>query len=211
MIEISVVSPVYHGELSVEELVRRVQVACESIVQSYEIILVEDGSPDGSWEKIETLMGSVRGVKGIRLSRNFGQHYAIAAGLARAKGRWVVVMDCDLQDRPEEIPFLYKKALEGFDLVVARRTVRLDSFTKRMFSKVFYWTLSWLTDTEQNSETANFGIYSRKVIDTINSLRENFKYFPVMTRWVGFKRVEIEVEHARREHGKSSYKEMSHF
>src|SRR5581483_9538641 len=126
MIYLSVVVPVYNAEACLAELVRRLTLAIESISQDYEIILVEDGGRDGSWSVIRALCASMPRVIGIQLSRNFGQHHAIAAGLDRSRGEWVVVMDCDLQDQPEEIGPLYAKALEGWDVVLARRRMRRD-------------------------------------------------------------------------------------
>lgn len=114
-----------------DELVTRVKSAVETITDEYEIILVNDCSPDNSLQKIKALCAGDKRIKGISLSRNFGQHYAITAGLSRSKGKWVVVMDCDLQDRPEEIPNLYAKAQEGYDSVFAQRVERRDSFAKR--------------------------------------------------------------------------------
>ena len=118
-IKLSIVSPVYRGEKMVSELVRRIVQNVETITSDYEIILVNDASPDNSWSEIVKECSKNVKVKGINLSRNFGQHYAITAGLNYAKGEWVVVMDCDLQDRPEEIPNLYKKAQEGYEVVLA--------------------------------------------------------------------------------------------
>ena len=136
-------------------------------------------------------------VKGIKLSRNFGQHYAISAGLDHISGDWIVVLDCDLQDRPEEIPNLYKKAQEGYHIVKGSRKQRIDSFSKKMQSKIFYLTLSYLTGTKHDSSVANFGIYKREVIDAIGQLRESIRYFPTMVKWVGFKSTTIEVEHSK--------------
>ncbi|MDR1738084.1 MAG: glycosyltransferase family 2 protein, partial [Candidatus Symbiothrix sp.] len=112
---ISIVSPVYRAEKIVPELVKQIIENVEKITPDFEIILVNDASPDNSWAAIAAECRKDRRVKGINLSRNFGQHYAITAGLTYARGEWVVVMDCDLQDRPDEIPNLYKKAMEGYD------------------------------------------------------------------------------------------------
>ena len=120
-IEISIVSPVYKAETMIDELVIRISESVAKITSSFEIILVEDGSQDGSWDKIQENCLKYKFVKGIKLSRNFGQHVAIAAGLESCKGKWVIVMDCDLQDVPEEIPNLYNKVQEGYYIVHARR------------------------------------------------------------------------------------------
>jgi glycosyltransferase involved in cell wall biosynthesis len=176
-----------------------------SITLDFEIILVEDASPDQSWSVIERIAAHNPRIRGIKLSRNFGQHYAITAGLDAAKGDWVVVMDCDLQDRPEEIPALWTKAQEGFDVVLARRAFRQDGFFKRFSSKLFYRTLAWLTGSHQDETIANFGIYSRKVVREIVGMRESIRYFPTMVRWVGFRQTTLDVLHAANRERVSSY------
>lgn len=202
---ISIVSPVYRAAPIIDDLVAEIITAVSSITSNFEIILVEDCGPDNSWEKIEENCQKDARVKGLKFSRNFGQHYAITAGLATAKGEWVVVMDCDLQDRPDEIPNLYKKALEGFDLVYAQRIERQDGFFKRLSSKAFYAIFSYLTDTPQDSSVANFGIYHRKVVAAILSMNDHIRYFPTMSRWVGFLSAYLPVRHSERAEGKSSY------
>ena len=167
--------------------------------------MVEDGSSDNSWNIIEGIALTNNRIKGIKLSRNFGQHYAITAGLDHASGDWTVVMDCDLQDRPEEIEKLYKKCQEGYDIVLASRFNRKDSYLKKIYSKVFYKILSSLTGTEQDASIANFGIYKRSVIEEIQNLRESIRYFPTMVKWVGFRSNKINVLHSERENGRSSY------
>lgn len=202
---LSIVSPVYRAEKLLPELVQRVKAAVKPISMDFEVILVEDASPDNSWAEIERLSQLHSEIVGLKLSRNFGQHYAITAGLDQAKGDWVVVMDCDLQDRPEEIPSLLKKAQEGFDVVLARRANRQDGFLKRLSSKLFYRTLAWLTGSQQDETIANFGIYHHRVIREIISMRESIRYFPTMVRWVGFKQTAIDVVHAANEERASSY------
>lgn len=202
---LSIVSPVYRAEQILPELVRRIVVTLTPGNIDFEIILVEDASPDNSWSVIELLASQNPQIKGIKLSRNFGQHYAITAGLDQAKGDWVVVMDCDLQDRPEEIPALLEKAKEGFDVVLARRANRQDGFFKRLSSKLFYRTLAWLTGSHQDETIANFGIYHQKVIREIIGMRESIRYFPTMVRWVGFRQTAIDVVHAANEERGSSY------
>lgn len=205
MIHLSVVSPVYRAEKILPVLVQRISEAALTITRDFEIVLVDDYSPDNSWAVIEQLAQENKAVKGIKLSRNFGQHYAITAGLDNAKGEWIVVMDCDLQDRPEEIPVLYQKAQEGFDIVLAKRSNRKDKFFKRLFSKYFYKVLSYLTGSEQDATVANFGIYHRRVNDAIKQMRESIRYFPTMVQWVGFRLTKIEVQHDERFEGKTSY------
>lgn len=205
MIEVSVVSPVYRSARLVKPFVDRVIIALQQLNVSYEIVLVDDGSPDFSWEEIESVCATNINVKGILLSRNFGQHYAITAGLDVSKGNWVVVMDSDLQDRPEEIVALYNKAQQGFEVVLCRRNFRTDSSLKVMGSKLFYKFLGLVTGKIIDPAVANFGIYQRKVINAIVTMRESIRYFPMMILWVGFKTSTIDVQHGEREDGKSNY------
>lgn len=203
--EISIISPIYKGEKMLEELVSRIEASVETFTKDYEIILVNDSSPDDSWTKMTEICARDKKVKGVNLSRNFGQHYAITAGLTESQGEWVVVMDCDLQDRPEEIPNLYKKAQEGYDTVFAQRIERKDKFLKRLSSAVFNSIFAFLTDQEQDKTVGNFGIYRRKVIDAVLSMGDSVRWFPIMVKWVGFKIGYMPVEHAERAEGKSSY------
>lgn len=202
---ISIVSPIYRGESMLLELVSRIIENVKTITEEYEIILVNDASPDNSWNVIKQVTAIDKKVKGINLSRNYGQHYAITAGLQYATGEWIVVMDCDLQDRPEEIPQLYAKAQEGYDIVFAQRVHRSDNWFKRMSSLCFYKIFSYLTDTKQDSTIANFGIYHSKVIDAILAMGDKVRYFPTQVQWVGFNKYYLPVQHDTRKEGKSSY------
>lgn len=202
---ISIVSPVYRADVLLEELVERISNVMQQMGQDYEIILVEDHSPDTSWTRITQLSRKFEQVRGLKLSRNFGQHYAITAGLEASAGEWVVVLDCDLQDVPEEIPALYAKAIEGYHVVQARRQNRRDTFFKKLFSRTFYGVLSWLTGTKHDPAIANFGIYHRKVVDSVCSMKESIRYFPTMVKWVGFRNTTLNVQHSQRSEGDSSY------
>ncbi|SEQ09706.1 dolichol-phosphate mannosyltransferase [Hyunsoonleella jejuensis] len=203
--EISFVSPVYKAENILEELVSEVQKVMAKLNKTYEIILVDDRSPDDSWRVMKALSAKFPEVKSIRLSRNFGQHPAIMAGLSSAKGNWVVVMDCDMQDQPKEVEKLYNKALEGFDAVLAQRIDRKDSFFKRLSSKLYAKTYAYFTNTNYDNTVANFGIYKQKVIASILEVNDYIKYFPLFVKFVGYNTIAIEVEHNSREDGKSSY------
>jgi polyisoprenyl-phosphate glycosyltransferase len=204
-IHISVVIPVYGCSTALVELYLRLEKTLKETNRNYEIIMINDSSPDNAWETISDLCKRDKRICGINLSRNFGQHYAITAGLEYATGDWIVVMDCDLQDRPEEILKLYEKAKEGFDIVLGQRAHRKDKFIKRLFSKLFYWVFSYLTDTKLDSSIANFGIYSNKAISAVLSMKDNIRYFPTLILWVGYKKIAIKVDHDRRYEGKSTY------
>ena len=202
---ISIVSPVYRAEKMVHELVDRIRQSVIPITSQFEIILVNDASPDDSWLAIRKECAEDSRVKGLNLSRNFGQHYAITAGLRHVSGDWIIVMDCDLQDRPEEIPNLYKKALEGWDIVYARRTERQDGFMKKMSSDLFHKVYDWLSGMRTDKTIANFGVYKRNVIDEYNKMGEVARSFGTLIFYLGFKHCAIDVQHAERLEGSSSY------
>jgi dolichol-phosphate mannosyltransferase len=202
---ISVVIPVYKAEDCLTELYSRLKKSLETISENFEIVMVEDCGGDKSWPIISELAKNDYRVKGFQFSRNFGQHYGITAGLDNCDGDWVVVMDCDLQDRPEEIPRLYEKAIEGYDVVLARRGRRNDPFLKRSTSALFYKVLSWLADMEYDGETGNFRIVSRKVITNYRSMRERLRFYGGLVNWMGFKTASIDIQHDRRFAGKSTY------
>ena len=204
-IKIAVIIPVYRAEKIVDELCNRLITNLSKITDTFEIILIDDSSPDNSWDKIKENTLKDDRIKGYLLSRNFGQHHAIAAGIDKADAQWVVVMDCDLQDRPEEIVQLYNKALEGFDIVLASRQNRKDNFLKKATSKFFYIILSFLSGMKFNGEVGNFGIYNKNIIDNIKNLREPFRFFVSSVKWIGFNSTTLNVEHDIRFEGKSSY------
>ena len=202
---ISVVTPVYGCSRMLEKLYEELIKTLGKITDDFEIIMVNDKSPDDAWNMITQLAMKDKRVKGINLSKNFGQHFAITAGLDFVKGDWIVVMDCDLQDQPKEIEKLYKKAKEGYDVVFGKRSERKDGYFKKLGSKLFYMVYDYFTDTTNRSGTANFGIFSKKVIENYKRMREHNRTFPLFIRWVGFKTAEIDIEHAKRPEGKSSY------
>jgi dolichol-phosphate mannosyltransferase len=205
MAQISIVTPVYRAEGCLEELYRRLAAALSGITQDFEIVMVEDCGGDRSWEIIRDLARRDARVKGIQFSRNFGQHYGITAGLDHCDGDWVVVMDCDLQDRPEEIPRLYAKAKEGHDVVLARRGQRSDRAAKRISSRLFYRLFSWLADTDYDGRSGNFCIVSRKVVASLRRMREQLRFFGGQVRWMGFPTAAIDVQHDERYAGPSTY------
>jgi dolichol-phosphate mannosyltransferase len=205
MAHISVVIPVYKAEDFLHELYQRLKDSLEKISKDFEIILVEDCGGDASWTIIKELVQQDPRVKGIQFSRNFGQHYGITAGLDYCDGDWVVVMDCDLQDRPEEIPRLYLKAREGYEIVLARRSKRKHSSLKRLTSWLFYKTFNYIADLNYDPQVGNFRIISRKVVINFRFIREQLRFFGGLVDWMGFPTTSIEVEHDKRLFGKSTY------
>lgn len=204
-IHISIIIPIYGCCECLEQLSQRLKKSLQFISEDFEIIMINDASPDDSWNIIQQLAENDNRIKGISLSRNFGQHYAITAGLDYAEGDWIVVMDCDLQDQPEMIIRLYDKAQAGFDIVFGRRSKRKDSYFKRLGSKIFYNIYDYFTESNVDSSIANFSIISSKVVEKLKMLREQNRSYPLFVNWVGFKRTNIDVEHAERVDGRSSY------
>ena len=205
MTNISVVTPVYGCSQSLQQLYERLRDTLSTITEEFEIIMVNDASPDNAWEVIKELSQKDDRVKGINLSRNFGQHKAISAGLDYAQGEWTVVMDCDLQDQPEDIIKLYNKAVEGYDIVFGRRFERKDSFYKKFSSRMFYMVNDYFTENKLDSTIANYSIISRKALDSVLRMKEQNRVYSLFANWVGFKKTEIDIEHAKRPEGKSSY------
>lgn len=202
---ISIVTPVYACSACLPALYERIAKTLSPITDDFEIIMVNDYSPDNAWVVIKELACKDSRVKGMNLSRNFGQHQAITAGLDHAKGDWVVVMDCDLQDQPEEIAKLYQKAQEGYDIVFGRRAKRKDSFLKKISAKIFYKIYNYFIESKVDGTVANFSIASQKVIEAFRSFKEHTRSYHLMINLLGFKRTNIDIEHAKREDGKSSY------
>lgn len=202
---LSIVVPVYMAEDCLNELYVRVKTAAGSMTKNFELLLIDDASSDKSWQVIELLSKGDPRVKGIKLSRNFGQHHAITAGLDICKGDWVVVMDCDLQDCPEEIPRLYEKATQGYEVVLARRGTRSDPLIKRVVSWLFYRVFSYLADLDYDGEIGNFRIISRKVVQNLRKMNEQLRFFGGLVNWMGFPTASIDVAHAKRFAGKSTY------
>ena len=191
--DISVVIPVYGCREALPELHRRLTAVLSVMTSEYEIIMVNDACPQNSWEVIERICKEDRHVVGLELSRNFGQLRATAAGLDYAKGNWVVVMDCDLQDRPEEIPNLYAKAMEGYDVVFARRKERHDSKLKVFVSNCFYKIYSIATDQPYDGAICNFSIANRKVIDAYCKMREYHRGYVMYIQWMGFREAVLDL------------------
>lgn len=203
--KLSIVIPIYGCRKALKELYSRLTIEIQKITKDYEIILVNDNCPQNSWEVIKQLCEEDSKVKGINLSRNFGQMKAILAGLDYSTGDYVMVMDCDLQDRPEEIINLYNKIREGYDVVFARRANRKDSTLKKIISKIFYKIYSYATDCPYDETLCNFSIANRKVIDSYCKMREEHRAYVMYIQWLGFKQAAIDVIHDKRFEGKSSY------
>lgn len=202
---ISVVVPVYSCCGCLGELCRQLTDVLGPLTSDYEIILVDDRSPDGAWNAIKTLQQQFPQIRGIRLSRNFGQHIAITAGLAHAKCDLVVVMDCDLQDPPSMIPDLLNKLNEGYDMVLARRIERNHSTFRQTTSDLYFRGLSWLTARPVDGRFGTFSILTRKVVSAFLRFEEPGRHYLFILRYIGFHVGTIDYIHASRLSGRSSY------
>jgi len=202
---ISVVSPVYGCRESLMALASRVAVAFEGEGLNWELILVDDRGPDNPWDLIEELARGDSRVRGIRLARNHGQHLAIWAGLEMARGDYIAVVDCDLQDDPGVIPDLYRHAKRiGAEAVIVDRGKWSDSRLRRFASNSFYALVRWLAGIRINN-VGNFGLYGRRMIDTLLKFREQEVFLPIMVSLSGYETVKYQVDRDERHQGDSSY------
>lgn len=173
--------------------------------KSYEIVLVNDGCPKGSWKVITEICQKNRKVVGINLSRNFGQIHSTNAGIAHARGDFVVLMDCDLQDPPEGIEKLLEEIDKGYDIVFAKRKNRKDGFLAKALSKAFYSVYNHFVDGYFDGDIANFCIVRRRIVDEYNAIEDQNKSFTTTLSWMGYKVSTIEIESEERFEGHSSY------
>lgn len=202
---ISVVSPVYGCNECLGQLKKAVSDTMEETPYEWELILVDDRDPGEPWDIIVGLSRKEPRVRGVRLARNHGQHLAIWAGLEAAKGDWVVVVDCDLQDNPRHIPELIEKALtENVEAVVVERGSWSDSTFRRVSSRNFYRIVRVLSGINLNN-VGNFGIYSRRMIDLLLRFEEQDVYLPLMVSITGLKKTQLVVDREERHSGQSSY------
>lgn len=200
---LSIVSPVYKAENIVDELVSRIIAAVLLLTPSFEIVLVEDGSPDGSWEAIERNCQKDARVKGVKLSRNFGQHRAVAAGIHQAQGDAIIIMDCDLQDDPSDIAKLYKEAQAGYDVVFTHRVGRKHNPVKVFGSSLYNALFRFISDKHYDVNVGSLTLLSQKVRRGFIQLRD--EDYIQMIKWLGFKTTTVPVEHHARYEGESSY------
>ncbi|MHC4563205.1 MAG: glycosyltransferase family 2 protein [Planctomycetota bacterium] len=202
---LSVVSPVYGSPMLVPVLCERLRAALAEITNDYEIILVFDCSPDDGWERISEEASKDARVKGVRLSRNFGQSSAVRAGLHYARGEWIVIMDCDLQDQPEEIPKMYARTNEGYKVIFGVRAERQDHALKRLSSYLFNKLLNFFSGSPIDGRIKYFGVYHRDVIEGVCSMKDPQHELKLLIQWVGYPSIAVPVEHAARAEGKTTY------
>ncbi|MAL64774.1 MAG: glycosyltransferase [Candidatus Marinimicrobia bacterium] len=205
MISVSIVSPVYEAENIINELVRRVEKEIKKITNDYELILVDDGSTDSSWKQIELLCEKNSNLKGIKLSKNFGQAYAISAGLKVSKKKVAIVLDCDLQEDPKYFHQLIEEHIKGYHIVLSIAKKRKHSFFKNVASKLFYSFLNILNDNTKISQNGTLSLISRDVIDAFLKINDYHRHYLAIIKWLGFSKTSIVIEHDERYSGESTY------
>jgi len=213
-IQLSVVVPLFNEEDNVDALFSRIQKVLGEMSLTTELIFVNDGSKDKTLAKVFLITREHNWVKYIDFSRNFGHQLAIFAGIERASGTHIVVMDGDGQDPPECIPELYEKALSGFEVVYAKRRKRKgENFMKKFTARMFYRILARITQIEIPVDTGDFRIIHHKIRDILVTMPEQHKYIRGQIAWIGFNQTYIEYDRDERMHGetKFTYKKMMRF
>lgn len=202
----SIIAPIYNEIENLPELYRRLKETMDSSGESWELILVDDGSTDGSTEKIRELAAADKRVRPVIFARNFGHQVAITAGWDYARGDAVVIIDADLQDPPEVILELAKKWREGYEVVYAVRSEREgETWFKKTTAALFYRLIRWITDVNIPVDTGDFRLMDRKVVDVLKQMKERHRFPRGMSAWVGFKQIGVEYKRSARLAGVTKY------
>ncbi len=204
-IDVSVVVPLFNEEESLEELYERVVKVLTDAGYSFEVIFVDDGSKDNSFEVLKSLRNRDRRVKIISFMRNYGKSAALAEGFRVARGDYIITMDADLQDNPEEIPSLISRLNEGFDLVSGWKKNRKDPISKTLPSKIFNLVTSLVTGIKLHDFNCGLKAYRKEVVKRLSIYGELHRFIPVLAEWEGFRVTEKEVTHSERKFGKSKF------
>lgn len=215
---LSVVIPIHNEDENISELYRRLTSVLESIcfdhsypINSYEIIMVDDGSADSSWHIIKDINKTDPRVKGVSFSRNFGHHAAVLSGLDRSRGDYTILMDGDLQDQPEDIPKLVSKAMEGYDIVQGISASRHSNMLQDFLSRIFQSLFSKIASVDTKTRTGLFRCLSRQVVESMKKLEERAIFLGGIVSWVGFNSTHVNVNRADRYAGKSKYSFLKRF
>ena len=203
--EVSVVIPVYGCAGCLRTLHARLRTALDRTAGDWELVFVDDASPDDAWAQLQELARSDGRVSALRLSRNFGQHAAITAGLAECRGRWVVVMDCDLQDPPEEIPDMLATARSGYEVVLTKRNRSRQSWRRRLAAQIYFRLRNALLGTKVDPDYATLSVISRTVVDAFLRMGDRDRQYMLILHWLGFRRAVRRLDQPERHEGHSSY------
>jgi dolichol-phosphate mannosyltransferase len=205
-LRVSIAVPVYNEELVVSELLRRLRALVDGLPGGpHEIVIVDDGSSDRTFEILRAAAAADSRILAIALSRNFGHQYALSAALDFVTGDVVVVMDGDLQDRPEAVPQLLEEHAKGYDVVYAKRTRRKEGWALRACYWAFYRLIDYAANTRLPRDAGDFAVLSRRVVDHIKALPERHRYLRGLRAWVGFRQTGVLVERGERGGGESKY------
>lgn len=202
----SIIAPIFNEYENIPELYRRVSEVMNSTGEPWELILVDDGSTDGSTERIRALAAQDERVRPVIFARNFGHQIAVTAGLDYSRGQAVVIIDADLQDPPETILELIKKWRDGYEVVYAVRAEREgETWFKLLTASMFYRLIYRITDVKIPLDTGDFRLIDRKVVDVMNSMREKHRFLRGMSSWIGFKQIGVEYKRSARHAGVTKY------
>lgn len=207
-LDISIVVPLYNEEESLPELFAWISRVMDANGFTYEVVMIDDGSNDRSWEVIRELAAAHLQIKGVSFRRNYGKSAALNVGFEHASGRVVITMDADLQDSPEEVPELYRMITEdGYDLVSGWKKKRYDNaLTKNLPSKLYNWTTGKLSGVKLHDMNCGLKAYKRDVVKSIEVYGEMHRFIPVIAKWAGFRKIgEKVVQHQARKYGKSKF------
>jgi len=204
--ELSIVIPLLNEAESLPELHSRIVESCESLARNFEMLFIDDGSNDGSWDVIQKLGDKDGRVRGLQLRRNYGKSAALSAGFKKARGEYIITMDADLQDDPFEIPNLVSKLEEGYDLVSGWKQKRNDPLEKRIPSKFFNFVTRLLSGIKLHDFNCGLKIYRSEVAKSVHLYSELHRYIPLLAKWEGYDRItEIPVKHHARQFGKTKF------
>jgi glycosyltransferase involved in cell wall biosynthesis len=206
--DISIIVPLFNEEESLPHLIEWIERVMNKEGYSYEVLLIDDGSSDGSWGVVEQLSEKNKNIKGIKFRRNYGKSAALNVGFENCKGEVVITMDADLQDSPDEVPELYSMIMnDGFDLVSGWKKKRYDSkYAKKIPSKIYNATTRMLSGIKLHDMNCGLKAYRKDVVKSIEVYGEMHRYIPVIAKWAGFNRIgEKVVQHRKREFGESKF------
>ena len=206
-LQVSIIIPLLNEKESLPELSDWINRVCVANSLSYEVIFIDDGSKDGSWEMIEELGAKNPNIKGIKFRRNYGKSAALDTGFEAAEGEVIITMDADLQDSPDEIPELYKMiASEGYDLVSGWKKKRYDPIMKTIPTRLFNWATRRMSGIKLHDFNCGLKAYKKEVVKAIDVMGEMHRYIPVIAKWAGFTKIgEKVVVHQARKYGKSKF------
>ncbi len=203
--QVSVIIPLYNEKQSLSELSEKITGALET-KYNFEIIFIDDGSTDGSWEVLKNFAHSSRQIRAVQFRRNYGKSTALQTGFNVAEGAYIATLDADLQDDPNEIPAMIEMLKEGYDLVSGWKKKRNDPLSKTIPSRFFNRITAWLTGIKLNDFNCGLKVYRKEVIDNINLHSELHRYIPLLAKWEGFDIIgEKEVRHHSRKYGKTKF------